>query len=89
MSATLVQKLVLTAIWGQSYFLTSMCKLTAICARYHLTGAYELASCSYSSAGRGVQVFAVGLGSAEQGRRFAQLLGFPQELLFAGAKQSP
>ncbi|KAK9821991.1 hypothetical protein WJX81_004152 [Elliptochloris bilobata] len=31
----------------------------------------------------GVQVFAVGLGSPEQGRRFAQLLEFPAEVLFA------
>ena len=38
---------------------------------------------------RGVQVFGVGLGSAEQGRRFAKLLDFPADLLYAGAAPFP
>ena len=35
---------------------------------------------------RGVQVFGVGLGSAEQGRRFSKLLDFPADLLYAGVE---
>ena len=33
-----------------------------------------------------MKVFGVGLGSAEQGRRFAKLLDFPADLLYAGAQ---